>query len=280
VTFLMMPLEIGWAATVSWRAGDAMCRIMAFFRMFGLYLSSFILVCISVDRFYAVLKPFQGRLLDRREKWMLIAAWMGATLCSTPQMVIFHVESHPNITWYLQCVTYNVLPSYAHELTYSIFGMLMMYALPLAVIVYSYSAILIEICRRTSNPGADSITRSSLAFLGKAKIRTLKMTIIIVLVFFICWTPFYVMCVWYWVDRESAMHVDQRVQKGLFLFACTNSCMNPIVYGAFNIRARRTANKVRPRTNTSISHNNSTPTPTPTTETRLPPLEISLKTPE
>ena len=50
VTFLMMPLEIGWAATVSWRAGDAMCRIMSFFRMFGLYLSSFILICISVDR--------------------------------------------------------------------------------------------------------------------------------------------------------------------------------------------------------------------------------------
>lgn len=50
VTFLLMPLEIGWAFTVQWTAGDAMCRIMMFFRTFGLYLSSFILVCISVDR--------------------------------------------------------------------------------------------------------------------------------------------------------------------------------------------------------------------------------------
>lgn len=47
----MMPLEIGWSATVSWRAGDEMCRIMAFFRVFGLFLSSFILVCISIDRY-------------------------------------------------------------------------------------------------------------------------------------------------------------------------------------------------------------------------------------
>lgn len=46
----MMPLEIGWSITVSWEAGDAMCRIMAFFRMFGLYLSSFVIVCISIDR--------------------------------------------------------------------------------------------------------------------------------------------------------------------------------------------------------------------------------------
>lgn len=46
----MMPFEIGWSITVSWEAGDAMCRIMAFFRMFGLYLSSFVIVCISIDR--------------------------------------------------------------------------------------------------------------------------------------------------------------------------------------------------------------------------------------
>jgi len=46
----MMPFEIGWAITVTWEAGDAMCRIMAFFRMFGLYLSSFVIICISVDR--------------------------------------------------------------------------------------------------------------------------------------------------------------------------------------------------------------------------------------
>lgn len=50
VTFLMMPLEIGWAYTVSWEAGDFMCRLMSFLRTFGLYLSSFVLVCISVDR--------------------------------------------------------------------------------------------------------------------------------------------------------------------------------------------------------------------------------------
>ena len=50
VTFLLMTLEIGWSATVIWTAGDTMCRIMAFFRTFGLYLSSFVLVCISIDR--------------------------------------------------------------------------------------------------------------------------------------------------------------------------------------------------------------------------------------
>ena len=30
---------------------------------------------------------------------------------------------------------------------------------------------------------------------------------------------------------ESAKTIDARVQKGLFMFAVSNSCMNPIVYG-------------------------------------------------
>lgn len=50
VTLILMPLELGWAYTVQWRAGDLMCRLMAFFRVFGLYLSGFVLVCISIDR--------------------------------------------------------------------------------------------------------------------------------------------------------------------------------------------------------------------------------------
>jgi gonadotropin-releasing hormone receptor len=48
---MMMPLEIAWAATVMWLAGDVLCRILSFFRIFGLFLSSNILICISIDRY-------------------------------------------------------------------------------------------------------------------------------------------------------------------------------------------------------------------------------------
>ena len=51
VTFFLMPLEIIWAMTVSWWAGDFVCRMCSFFRIFGLFLSSNIVVCISIDRY-------------------------------------------------------------------------------------------------------------------------------------------------------------------------------------------------------------------------------------
>lgn len=56
--------------------------------------------------------------------------------------------------------------------------------------------------------------------------------------------------------------------------------MNPIVYGVFNIRARRKGTKVRPR---AYTHQNSQSTMTvthPTTDTKLPPLELSHKSVE
>lgn len=80
----------------------------------------------------------------------------------------------------------------------------------------------------------DQLRRSTLGTLERAKSRTLKMTLVIVSTFFLCWTPYNVMCLWYWLDPQSAQNVDQRVQKGLFLFACTNSCVNPLIYGLFH----------------------------------------------
>jgi hypothetical protein len=175
----------------------------------------------------------------RRGKIMLVVAWTLATLCSVPQVVIFHVERHPNVTWYEQCVAFNMFPTKLHELTYRVLGMIMMYGLPLVVIIISYACIIAEIFRRYQLSPDDSFRRSSLVFLNRARSRTLKMAITIFVVFFICWTPYHVMCLWYWIDEASAKTVDQRVQKGLFLFACTNSCMNPIVYGYFNFRSGR-----------------------------------------
>lgn len=69
------------------------------------------------------------------------------------------MEAHPNITWYKQCITYNVFNTYTLELSYSIFGMMMMYTFPLIIIVYSYASILLEIYRKLKESGAGKLIR-------------------------------------------------------------------------------------------------------------------------
>ena len=86
VTFINMPLEVAWHLTVSWRAGDLACRLLMFFRAFGLYLSSFILITISLDRYFAVRHPPSLNEADHRGRLMLMLAWCLSVIASIPQV--------------------------------------------------------------------------------------------------------------------------------------------------------------------------------------------------
>ncbi|CAG2067734.1 unnamed protein product, partial [Timema podura] len=134
-------------------------------------------------RYYAVLKPMALHGVDRRARIMLTVAWVLSIISSAPQIVLFHVEPHSKVSWYvqcvtfhsfpsktqeltylivlfhvephskvswyLQCVTFHSFPSKTQELTYLVFGMAMMYGIPLLVIIFTYVSILLEIYRRS-----------------------------------------------------------------------------------------------------------------------------------
>ena len=86
VTFIMLPMEIGWHVTVAWTAGDFGCRFLMFFRTFGFYLSSFILIAISLDRYFAVKHPLSLTDASKRGKIMLSITWACSAVASAPQV--------------------------------------------------------------------------------------------------------------------------------------------------------------------------------------------------
>ena len=89
VTFIMMPMEIGWHATVNWKAGDFGCRVLMFFRPLGFYLSSFILVAISLDRYLAIAYPLCLGDGQCRSKLLLLMAWLFSIMSSIPQVSVY-----------------------------------------------------------------------------------------------------------------------------------------------------------------------------------------------
>ncbi|XP_043277457.1 gonadotropin-releasing hormone II receptor-like isoform X2 [Venturia canescens] len=258
VTFVMIPVEVGWRLTVQWIAGNVACKAFAFLRAFGLYLSSNILVCVSLDRYFAVLHPLRVNDARRRGKIMLILAWICSTAYAVPQCFIFHVLPHPKYPDYKQCVTFD---SGVDEASYMIFCVLVMYFVPLVIMCWAYTKILCEIHSRSRETSDQIITRSGsngtlrssatssggsrmrlrrsdMSSIERARSRTLRMTITIVAVFIICWTPYVAMLLWYMMDRDSAEKVDQRLQDALFIMAVGNSCANPLVYGSYAVNLR------------------------------------------
>lgn len=92
VTLITIPTEIGWRITNIWEAGNVACKVIQVFRAFGPYLSSFILVVISIDRWYVVARPLDSIRERSRNRVHLFISWILSILLSLPQVrVKFHV---------------------------------------------------------------------------------------------------------------------------------------------------------------------------------------------
>ncbi|XP_059056020.1 adipokinetic hormone/corazonin-related peptide receptor variant I-like [Achroia grisella] len=241
-------VKIAWKYTNAWLVGNSLCKLLLVLRAFGLYLSSNVLVCISVDRFFAVLYPLRLPVARRRSKQMLYCAWAVALACSLPQSIVFRVKRHPRVAGFEQCVSFDAFSSYHQEVAYNVFCICAMYFVPLVVITVCYVCIFCEIHRSSKELDEKCVHRNGISHvrlrrsgrrvLERARRRTLRMTVTIVAVFALCWLPYATMAMWYMIDRESASRVSPRVQDLLFAMAVSNSCMNPLVYGSYTLDLR------------------------------------------
>lgn len=89
VTIFCIAGEAAWSFTVQWYAGNVMCKLFKFTQMFALYLSTFILVLIGVDRWLAVKYPMKSMATATRSGRLVIIAWVLSFLLSIPQVSKF-----------------------------------------------------------------------------------------------------------------------------------------------------------------------------------------------
>lgn len=74
----------------------------------------------------------------------------------------------------------------------------------------------------------------------RAKNRVIRMLFVVVLEFFICWTPVYVLQTWYVLDAKSVrQHVSPMAMNMVHLLSYVSSCCNPITYCFMNKRFRQ-----------------------------------------
>ncbi|KAG7276549.1 hypothetical protein CRUP_019599 [Coryphaenoides rupestris] len=205
MTFVVMPLDAVWNVTVQWHAGDALCRLLSFLKLFAMQASASILVVISLDRQHAILHPLDSLSAHHRNRRMLGLAWCLSLLLASPQLFIFGAVKADGVD-FTQCVTYGSFPQRWQETLYNMFHF---------VTLYSY------------------LRRSGTDMIPKARMKTLKMTIIIVVSFIVCWTPYYLLGIWYWFQPQMLTVTPEYVHHGLFVFGNLNTCCDPIIYGFY-----------------------------------------------
>ncbi|MGH0168262.1 UNVERIFIED_CONTAM: hypothetical protein FKN15_054091 [Acipenser sinensis] len=147
MTFVVMPLDAVWNVTVQWYAGDVLCKLLCFLKLFAMHASAFILVAISLDRHAAILYPLSSLDSQRRNKRMLLVAWSASLMLASPQLFIFRTIKAVNAD-FTQCVTHGSFKLRWQETLYNMFHFVTLYVMPLLVMIFCYVRIMLEINRQ------------------------------------------------------------------------------------------------------------------------------------
>uniref|UniRef100_A0A3B5AYB5 Type II GnRH receptor n=1 Tax=Stegastes partitus TaxID=144197 RepID=A0A3B5AYB5_9TELE len=258
VTFIVMPVDAVWNITVQWQAGDVACRLLMFMKLVAMYSCAFVTVVISLDRQSAILNPLGISEAKRKSKIMLTVAWTMSVILSLPQMFIFHNVTITVPENFTQCTTHGSFVQRWQETLYNMFTFVCLFLLPLAIMIFCYTRILIEISSRMARSNHVHLRRSH-NNIPKARMRTLKMSIVIVTSFIICWTPYYLLGLWYWLFPEKMEEtVSHSLTHMLFIFGLFNACLDPITYGLFTIHLHQGLKRCRQPSNTRTELENNT----------------------
>ncbi|KAF6721342.1 Gonadotropin-releasing hormone II receptor [Oryzias melastigma] len=257
VTFIVMPLDATWNITVQWLAGDAACRFLMFLKLQAMYSCAFVTVVISLDRQSAILRPLSISTAPQRNRSMLAAAWTMSAVLSVPQMFIFHNVTIPHPVNFTQCTTRGSFVTHWQETAYNMFTFTCLFLLPLTIMIICYTRIFLQISKQMTKKNVSSDEphlRCSKNNIPKARMRTLKMSLVIVIGFVVCWTPYYLLGLWYWFfPHDLEGKVSHSLTHILFIFGLFNACLDPIIYGLFTVRFHRGRRKCYGRPTATLS---------------------------
>uniref|UniRef100_A0A671XS15 Vasopressin V2 receptor n=1 Tax=Sparus aurata TaxID=8175 RepID=A0A671XS15_SPAAU len=248
--FQVLP-QLIWDITERFQGPDLLCRSIKYLQIVGMFASSYMIVAMTVDRHHAICCPLQAYRGGAMSRWNtpVMVAWGLALVLSIPQVFIFS-RTEVNHGEY-ECWGHFAEPwglkAYVTWMTVAVF------LLPALIITICQIRIFREIhnniylkSERMLNSGSP---RCSLDYapplppatpppsITKAMSKTVRMTLVIVLVYTICWSPFFIVQLWAaWDPNPPNQGVAFTI---LMLLASLNSCTNPWIYTAFSSSVSR-----------------------------------------
>ncbi|XP_037730843.1 tachykinin-like peptides receptor 99D isoform X1 [Drosophila subpulchrella] len=223
-----------------WPFGEFYCKLSQFIAMLSICASVFTLMAISIDRYVAIIRPLQPRMSKRCNLAIAAVIWLASTLLSCPMMIIYRTEEVPVQGDGNRTVCYPEWPDGQTnhsrlETLYNILIIILTYFLPIVSMTVTYSRVGIELW------GSKTIGECTPRQVEnvRSKRRVVKMMIVVVLIFAICWLPFhsyFIITSCYPAITEAPF--IQELYLAIYWLAMSNSMYNPIIYCWMNSRFR------------------------------------------
>ncbi|KAL1263850.1 hypothetical protein QQF64_004205 [Cirrhinus molitorella] len=209
-----------------WIFGDVVCKLVMVLDGINQFTSVFCLTVMSVDRYMALVDPlrFARWRTPRRAKIIAALMWFISLFPVIPMAIHFSAN-------YGLCTVDPHVASDTWWLTFLSYTFVLGFALPFTIMIVFYTALLVTL--RNARQQTSSSMESH-----RFEKQVTKMVVAVVLVFGICWLPFYV----FNFCSLHQLHLVLDFARGfefVVLLSYSWSCANPILYACLSETFRR-----------------------------------------
>ncbi|XP_007436321.1 probable G-protein coupled receptor 83 [Python bivittatus] len=226
ITLLNTPFTLVRFVNSTWVFGKTMCHISRFVQYCSLHVSTLTLTAIALDRHQVILNPLKPRMSLTQGALRISAIWIMAACFSLPHAIYQKLFKYNYRKTTVRSLCLPDFPEPA-ELVWKYLDLstfLLLYLLPLLFITITYARLAKKLWLR--NTVGDITMQQSVAH-HKNKKRSIKMLILVVVVFAVCWFPLncYVLLI-------SSMGIQTRNSLYFILhwLAMSSTCYNPFIY--------------------------------------------------
>ncbi|CAI4223937.1 unnamed protein product [Auanema sp. JU1783] len=258
VCLITAPLTLYTIRYMFWPFGTPMCKVVGSLQAFSVFLSTFSITAIALDRYVLVIFPTKRERQQRLSIIFFVLIWIISLVFAIPMLIASDVSEiyndppcnisleichEKNSNWDTMAVS---------KRTYTLSVLIVQYALPLASLVFAYSRIVNQMKLRCTNREMTSFTngtamtalsdRRRCRSIADRQRRTHLLLICIIGIFAIAWLP---LNVFHMINTfQSLPHFSVTTFAFCHLIGMSSACLNPVSYAYFNHNLRAEFTKI------------------------------------
>ncbi|XP_061883065.1 tachykinin receptor 3-like [Entelurus aequoreus] len=220
-----------YAAHGDWYFGEVYCRFHNFFPVAAVFASIYTMTAVAIDRYMAIIHPLKPHLSAKATLAVIVLIWSLAVVLAFPLCYFSTTRVLPRRT-----LCYVAWPRMADDaFMYHIVVTVLVYVVPLVVMGITYSIIGVTLW------GGEIPGDTSDNYHGQlgAKRKIVKMMVVVVVTFALCWLPYHVYFLVTGLNKRlSRWKSIQQVYLAVLWLAMSSTMYNPVIYCCLNGRFR------------------------------------------
>ncbi|XP_065351029.1 tachykinin-like peptides receptor 86C isoform X2 [Cloeon dipterum] len=224
-----------------WQFGTSYCTINNFVANVTVAASVFTLTGISMDRYLAIVRPLQPRMSKLSARVTIVVIWVASATLGFPCLLYSETITRKSSSGQVRTSCILKWPdgyqmNSTMDYVYNVVLFIVTYVVPMVAMAGCYSAMGRELWGSRS---IGELTQRQIDSI-RSKRKVVRMFIIIVLIFAVCWLPYhaYFIYIHHYSEFAYTKYV-QHLYLAFYWLAMANSMVNPLIYYWMNARFRQ-----------------------------------------